>query len=240
MLARTDKGGIFGNASAMKADVIREANEFAASQGKVAVPVALKEDPMYIGHFASVEYQFRVVDKSDPEAMPKEQRNLILKEKVERASAECRQKRLNGELKSYVESVQCSNPLILQAYQEAGDPNMDLIQLLCAYREAVAERNDKGELTEAEGHVAIQELTLRVNQEARQRAAQQRAESRQQAMDVQQENNARMQAYGTLLQGLGTWQSANKVEMPKISGPAYVSPQISIACQRVGNFTYCH
>ena len=68
MLARTDKGGVFGNASAMKADVIREANEFAASQGKIAIPISLNESPMYIGHFASVEYQFRVVDASDPEA----------------------------------------------------------------------------------------------------------------------------------------------------------------------------
>jgi hypothetical protein len=68
MLSRTDKGGVFGNPSAMKADVIREANEFAAKQGKTAIPVSLTESPMYIGHFASVEYQFRVVDESDPEA----------------------------------------------------------------------------------------------------------------------------------------------------------------------------
>lgn len=68
MLSRTDKGGVFGNASAMKADVIREANEFAASQGKIAVPLSLNESPMYIGHFASVDYQFRVVDQSDPAA----------------------------------------------------------------------------------------------------------------------------------------------------------------------------
>jgi hypothetical protein len=68
MLSRTDKGGVFGNASAMKADVIREANEFAASQGKIAIPISLNESPMYIGHFASVDYQFRVVDESDPEA----------------------------------------------------------------------------------------------------------------------------------------------------------------------------
>lgn len=68
MLSRTDKGGVFGNASAMKADVIREANEFAASQGKIAIPISLNDSPMYIGHFASVDYQFRVVDPSDPEA----------------------------------------------------------------------------------------------------------------------------------------------------------------------------
>jgi hypothetical protein len=68
MLSRTDKGGVFGNASAMKADVIREANEFAASKGKVAVPISLNESPMFIGHFASVDYQFRIVDPSDPAA----------------------------------------------------------------------------------------------------------------------------------------------------------------------------
>lgn len=68
MLSRTDKGGVFGNASAMKADVIREANEFAARQGKIAIPISLNDSPMYIGHFASVDYQFRVVDASDPEA----------------------------------------------------------------------------------------------------------------------------------------------------------------------------
>ena len=68
MLSRTDKGGIFGNASAMKAGVIREANEFAASKGKVAIPLHLQETALAPGRFASVEYQFRVVEKSDPEA----------------------------------------------------------------------------------------------------------------------------------------------------------------------------
>ena len=69
ILSRTDKGGIFGNAAAMKTDVLREANEFAESQGKVAIPIGLKETPLLVGRqFASVEYQFRVVDKSDPEA----------------------------------------------------------------------------------------------------------------------------------------------------------------------------
>lgn len=69
MLYRTDRGGIFGNASAMKADVIREANEFAASQGKIAIPLSMEATPLIAGaRFASVEYQFRVVEKNDPEA----------------------------------------------------------------------------------------------------------------------------------------------------------------------------
>jgi Short C-terminal domain len=68
MVSRTDKGGAFGSASAMKVDAIREASEFAAGRGKVAIPLHIRESPAAPGGFASVEYQFRVLDKSDPEA----------------------------------------------------------------------------------------------------------------------------------------------------------------------------
>jgi hypothetical protein len=95
LLSRTDKGGIFGNASAMKADVIREANEFAAKQGKILIPVSLNESPMHIGHFAQVDYQFRLVDESDPEA--KLRGNLVpgpnvVIEKTEKTAVEVRTK----------------------------------------------------------------------------------------------------------------------------------------------------
>ena len=68
VVSRTDKGGVFGSASAMKVDAIREASEFAAGQGKVAIPLHIRETSAAPGSFASVEYQFRVLDKSDPEA----------------------------------------------------------------------------------------------------------------------------------------------------------------------------
>ena len=69
LLSREAHGGIFASASAMKADVINEANAFAESQGKVAIPISAKEKPMGNGpaQWASFEYQFRVVDKNDPE-----------------------------------------------------------------------------------------------------------------------------------------------------------------------------
>jgi hypothetical protein len=67
MLSRADRGGIFGNAAAMKVEVIQEANDFADKQGKVAIPLGLKEIPLSPGRLAQVEYQFRVVDKNDPE-----------------------------------------------------------------------------------------------------------------------------------------------------------------------------
>ncbi len=95
LLSRTDKGGVFGNASAMKADVLREASEFAESQGKVAIPIFVRETPLVVGQgFASVEYQFRVVEKSDPEArrtslVPRA--DLVI-EKTEKINAELKTK----------------------------------------------------------------------------------------------------------------------------------------------------
>ncbi|MFN0012609.1 MAG: SHOCT domain-containing protein [Phycisphaerales bacterium] len=68
LLAREDKAGIFGNAQALKAGVIRDANAFAEKQGKVAIPVSSRGTPAWPLHFATFEYQFRVVDKNDPEA----------------------------------------------------------------------------------------------------------------------------------------------------------------------------
>jgi len=67
MITRIDKAGIFGNAAAMKAEVFQEANAFAASQGKVSIPISVNETPVTPGRFASIEYQFRVVAKDDPE-----------------------------------------------------------------------------------------------------------------------------------------------------------------------------
>ena len=69
ILAREDRAGIFGSASALKARVINEANAFAEGQGKVAVPLSTNERPVGgPGQWAYFEYQFRVVEKTDPEA----------------------------------------------------------------------------------------------------------------------------------------------------------------------------
>ncbi len=67
MLSRADRGGVFGNPAAMKTEVIQEANAFAESMGKIAVPITANEVPIGLGRLATFEYQFRVVDKDDPE-----------------------------------------------------------------------------------------------------------------------------------------------------------------------------
>jgi hypothetical protein len=100
MLSRVDHGGVFGNASKLKAGVIREANKFAARQGKIAIPIAAKETPMKVGNafqmgeFAAFEYQFRVVDKNDPEAQRTAlvPRADVVIEKKENISADLRTK----------------------------------------------------------------------------------------------------------------------------------------------------
>jgi hypothetical protein len=70
MLSREDHAGIFGSSSSLKAGVIADANAFAASQGKVAIPITAQEKPVGTtpGSWAKFDYQFRVVDKNDPEA----------------------------------------------------------------------------------------------------------------------------------------------------------------------------
>ena len=94
LLSRVDHAGMFGNATAMKVDVIREANEFAESQGKIAIPVYLNETPAWPTHFATCDYQFRLVDKTDPEAR---RANFSLRpnveiEKTEKATVDVRTK----------------------------------------------------------------------------------------------------------------------------------------------------
>jgi hypothetical protein len=90
MLSREDKGGIFGNASAMHASVIAEANKFAASKGMVAIPITTHETPMYPGHFATFDYQFRLVSPDSPDAKstPMVQRPDVVVQQTERKSVD--------------------------------------------------------------------------------------------------------------------------------------------------------
>jgi len=43
MLSKEDHAGIFGSQAKMQADVIGQANAFAESQGKIALPVSIHE-----------------------------------------------------------------------------------------------------------------------------------------------------------------------------------------------------
>lgn len=68
MLSQTSAGGIFTNMGTLKSEVIQRANAFAESKGKVAIPVAAREQPPFPGRMPNFEYQFRLVDRNDPRA----------------------------------------------------------------------------------------------------------------------------------------------------------------------------
>ena len=70
MVRVEDHAGIFAfNRGKLNSSAIKKANDFAASEGKIAIPLAMESHPVGIlGDWAAVEYQFRVVDKKDPEA----------------------------------------------------------------------------------------------------------------------------------------------------------------------------
>jgi hypothetical protein len=138
----------------------------------------------------------------------------VMQEKEKSILAECELKRLNGELKTYVASTECSNPVIIQAHKEAGDPAMNLIYLITAYRLAMAERIDKRVLSEAEANLMLAQLISRVNTERLERD-----------IAAERERTRNAQSYEALLKGLGTWQvSPNPPVQENAVAPAQPAP----------------
>jgi hypothetical protein len=70
MLSREDHAGIFGSSAKLRAEVIQDANNFAKSKGKVAIPISVREKPVgnSPGDWATFEYQFKLVEENSPEA----------------------------------------------------------------------------------------------------------------------------------------------------------------------------
>lgn len=75
MISQMSAGGAFANTSKLKSDVILRANAFAESQNKIAIPVASTAISAVPGRMPSFEYQFRLVDKDDPQASGSELRS---------------------------------------------------------------------------------------------------------------------------------------------------------------------
>lgn len=68
LITKNVGGQIAGGLAATKAAVIQQANDFAQQQGKIAVVISSKETPPNFYSLGVFEYQFRVVDRNDPEA----------------------------------------------------------------------------------------------------------------------------------------------------------------------------
>lgn len=87
------------------------------------------------------------------------------------AIAQCRDKRLHGELPTYTASIQCSNPIMIAAFKEAHYRYMDLIQFFASQRLEVARKMDRGEMTEQQGQVENQKIYASIQATERQRDA---------------------------------------------------------------------
>jgi hypothetical protein len=84
------------------------------------------------------------------------------------AVKECKTKRLSGELKTYVQSAMCSNPGVVQAFSAVSYKHMDLIQGFAAKRLELAEKLDRGQITEAQGERELSDLLTGVGLRKRQ------------------------------------------------------------------------
>lgn len=125
---------------------------------------------------------------------------------ISSAINECREARLRGELKSYVASVQCSNPRIREASLRFGNPFMDLLDIELATRLADAEKIDKGQMTEAEAGLHIAQVHAQMTDEARHRVLEAQAAQNQTSMA----HSAETQAQGALLSGMGAWNASTR------------------------------
>jgi hypothetical protein len=78
------------------------------------------------------------------------------------AVKECKEKRLSGELKTYVQSAMCSNPRVVQAFSAVDYKHMDLIEEFVVKRRELAEKLDRGEITEAQGERELAVASKRI------------------------------------------------------------------------------
>jgi len=159
-----------------------------------------------------------------------EAKAAVMQEKEKSILAECELKRLRGELKTYVESAQCSNPVIIQAHQEAGDPAMNLVYLFTAYRLAIADRIDRGVLSQVEGNLMLSQLVSRIN-----------TERLQTDMAAAQQRSRPGVSYESLLQGLGVWQSsANQPAQNGTADSSRTAPPPGDNGQAQGSAVICY
>jgi hypothetical protein len=91
-------------------------------------------------------------------------------ERSREAIAECREKRLRGEIATYRQSAECSSPTIFAAWKEAGYPHMDLITAWLNAREAASAQVDQKTLTPEAFERQMGELTMRLIAEERRRS----------------------------------------------------------------------
>jgi hypothetical protein len=112
-----------------------------------------------------------VIESPSPavRAQPAEDPLIVASQAAISAANECRAKRLSRELKTYVESVECSNPRIVEAWSAANYKYMDLVKSFAAKRLELARRVDRGEPSEEQNQRQIADFYSRLQAEERRR-----------------------------------------------------------------------
>ncbi len=185
----------FTGVAPIKVEAVEEARRFCLGQpgpsNDMFVTRSSEIPPGLFGQFPKVEVHFRCGGPNST---------------AEAAIAECSEKRKRSELKTYRAAVECSNPRIHAAWKEAGDPNLDLLDVLLAARLVGAENVDKGKVTDAEYELQLAELNSRLNDERRRRSF----ANAEMQMRQAQTQAAQAQSAAALLQGLAALQSASR------------------------------
>jgi hypothetical protein len=117
--------------------------------GPASAPVAATSQP-----------QLRIAARP-PELSATNNLNTAL-QRMDAPMGECRDKRLNGELKSHVESALCSNPRFEQAFSAANYPYMDLVNFVATKRLEIARKEDQSQLTEEQGAAEMKKLMAQI------------------------------------------------------------------------------
>jgi hypothetical protein len=102
-------------------------------------------------------------------SQPPQDPMVIAQNEMVAAITECRNKRIDGTLKTYVASAQCANPRIVQAFSRANYRYMDLIAAFNAKRLQISELVDRKQLTEADAQVETQKLFASIVEAEKQR-----------------------------------------------------------------------
>jgi hypothetical protein len=104
-----------------------------------------------------------------PVSQPAQDPMVIAQNEMVAAITECRNKRIDGTLKTFVASAQCANPRIVQAFSNAKYRYMDLIAAFNAQRLQISERVDRKQTTEADAQVETQKLFASIVETEKQR-----------------------------------------------------------------------
>jgi hypothetical protein len=184
----------------LKAEALEEADRYCASLPgsghQLFVTRSTETQPPYVlGNYPRAEIEFRCDAPSTA---------------ADAAVLECSERRKRGEIKSFKAEAECSNPKVYAAWKTAGDPNLDLLNVLLAAKLVGAEKVDKGQVTAAEYQLQLAELNSRITEERRRRNFA-NADLRLREAEVSaQTQAAQTQSAAALLQGLAALQSANR------------------------------